>query len=120
MPARDAAVVRTKMDDYQAAVGRTSMPGPRAPVDDQISRPSVPPTHGGLERRVPGMHLAPGLRDRPPAVPSRPEHRRPNRDAAASRAAFDGYADGLLRATARHPDTDRAFASNPFDEGEPT
>jgi hypothetical protein len=66
------------------------------------------------------MHLAPGHRDRPPAVSSRLDQRRPNRDAAASRAAFDAYTDGLLRAATRPPDTGLEFAKNPIDEGEPT
>jgi hypothetical protein len=64
--------------------------------------PTPPPTGAaplpGLARRVPGAHLAPDLRDRPPARPAQPPPAWQPRDPADVQATFDSYTVAWRRA----------------------
>jgi signal transduction histidine kinase len=116
--ARDAAAARARMADYETAVARASATTtprppvrPAPPVPIPVARPADPPVHPAagpprrdpsLARRVPGAHLAPGLRDPRPGAPARRDAWSRTRDPAAERLAFDSYSTGWARA-GRHP-----------------
>ncbi len=66
------------------------------------SFPAFAAGEASLSRRVPGSHLAAGIRERD-AVPPPPRRvSRPARDPDAERAAFDGFTSGLARADAQY------------------
>ena len=115
---RDAAAERARMDDYQSGLARVSTEplglraeqvapatGPAERVAPATGRAAV--TVGGkppaLTRRVPGTHLAPGLRDRPVDIPAQPDGGAPaKRNPDAERDAFDSYTRGWALGGGRH------------------
>jgi signal transduction histidine kinase len=120
-PARDAASVRTAMDEYQSAVGRASGTArPMSPIDQSSAGSAVPSSvlRDGLARRVPGANLAPGLRDKHSGAASQADDGRPVRDAESSRAAFDGYVSGVAKASADYREPHQMTSAILFDEGE--
>jgi signal transduction histidine kinase len=79
--------------------GGLDTPLPRRPTrssddaDDRSSAIAEAAAHGGLVRRIPGMHLAEGVRDsEEPRV-----SRRGTRDPEAERAALNDYLSGIAR-----------------------
>jgi signal transduction histidine kinase len=86
-------------------VAAPSVPGPLVispPAADPVAvgPPPVPPqSRGGLQRRVPGAQLTDAAVPPNSVVPSD----RPHHDAAAARAAFDGYQSGIANAAACEP-----------------
>jgi hypothetical protein len=58
-----------------------------APTPPPTGAPPVP----GMARRVPGAHLSPDLRDRPPVRPAQPRAAWQPRDPADVQATFDSY-----------------------------
>jgi hypothetical protein len=92
-----------------APVGR---PAGRGISDTPPRRLGAPEdSRAGLSRRVPGEHLAPGLRrqvselrQRPPdSLPPRATDSWRERDPEAERSALDGFASGLARANDSDP-----------------
>ena len=105
------------MDAYQTAVAqaaaappqaaplpqRTPTPPPAraaapAPAPAPVAAPAPDGRPFALSRRVPGAHLAAGLREAPSGSPARRTPEPNRRDPEAERAAFDGFAAGLARA----------------------
>jgi signal transduction histidine kinase len=94
---------------FPAATGRATVPtpdGPSIPNPRYAGGPDgEPPTRGGLTRRVPGSHLAAGIRGDAPAAPPRSGGLEESptvpllRDAEAERAALDDFVAGLARGT---------------------
>jgi signal transduction histidine kinase len=99
---RDPAAARARMAEYQAAVPRTTPVEPAAPAQAP-AQPAMPT----LTRRVPGAHLAPGLRDRQPGTAAPPVSGQRVRDPDTERARFDSYTSGWAQAAAR-PDPRRS------------
>ena len=111
----DASAARAAMDAYQTAVAqaaaaaappqaaplpqRTPTPPPaQAPAPAPVAAPAPDGRPFALSRRVPGAHLAAGLREAPSGSPARRTPEPNRRDPEAERAAFDGFAAGLARA----------------------
>jgi hypothetical protein len=65
-----------------------------APTPPPTGAPPVP----GMARRVPGAHLSPDLRDRPPVRPAQPRAAWQPRDPADVQATFDSYSVAWRRA----------------------
>jgi signal transduction histidine kinase len=108
---------------YPASGGRASLPSVEAPsVDDGYGYPSVDDgypgglgsplprrlddphsveaaAHGGLVRRIPGTHMADGVRD----AESPTMAKRAPRDPEAERAALNDYLSGLARSEGPKP-----------------
>jgi len=94
-------------DPQLPSIGPTASRSRGAPPPrDNTSMASVPfagrnEQRGGLTRRMPGAHLAPGLRHQPSAGPADVTSTGwEARDAEAERLAFDAFAEGFVRADA--------------------
>jgi signal transduction histidine kinase len=104
-PAGPPAITARRLPELPPAVAAPSVPEPlviSAPAADPVAAgsPSDPPqSRGGLQRRVPGAQLADTTVQPSSVVPSG----RPHHDAAAARAAFDGYQSGIANAAAHDP-----------------
>jgi hypothetical protein len=104
-PAGRPAITARRLPELPPAVAAPSVPERlviSAPAADPVAAgsPSVPPqSRGGLQRRVPGAQLADTTVQPNSVVPSG----RPHHDAAAARAAFDGYQSGIANAAAPDP-----------------
>jgi hypothetical protein len=93
---RDAAHERGAFEGYESALARAAEDHP---VPTPAEETDADGMRAGLIRRVPGAHMAPGLRvptpDRPPA---RVGNKWRERDPAADRSKLDDFTTGLSRA----------------------
>ncbi len=95
------SLLDSRLSQAASLMGQPPVPRPAAPQPDRGAGP--------LHRRRPGEHLPEALRAETSERRARPgQHRvpetaRPPRDAAAERAALNGYLDGLARAVDDSP-----------------
>jgi signal transduction histidine kinase len=100
-PQHDPAAARAAMDGFQSAITKAAAEPEAEPRPEVRPDPGVKPAdRDGLTRRIPGTHLAPGLRTT--TAPSEPLERSAPawrmRDPEAERNSFDAFTAGLARA----------------------